>query len=220
MSTLKPWADGPFELILHAELHLRDGSDFDRRIALISFDNAIEVAITTYLSLHPIHRQNRTYADADVKRWVYNYHTKLDFVFHEVVNRGISVSFEKDVIIWCHGVRNDQYHGGGPTVPRARELTDIRRAALEIFSILFDVPDVENQLNIRIAELTEENLPKRNEKMDRLIDEQYGLVNIAGMPYYTSELLYSVDRFAYGNVCTELLSKANSPNEPEGEEAS
>ncbi len=53
MSRLKPWADSTFDLILHAELCLRKGSDFDRRIALISFDNAIEVAITTYLNSHP-----------------------------------------------------------------------------------------------------------------------------------------------------------------------
>jgi hypothetical protein len=53
MNNLPPWADGPFELIVHAEMHLRKGEDFDRRIALISFDNSIEVSITTYLTLHP-----------------------------------------------------------------------------------------------------------------------------------------------------------------------
>ena len=54
MRPLKPWAYGPFEILLHAELHYRVGEDFDRRIAMIGFDNAIEVAITTYLGLHPI----------------------------------------------------------------------------------------------------------------------------------------------------------------------
>src|SRR5215218_8705880 len=58
---LRPWARGVFEIILHGELHYRAGEDFDRRMALISFDNAIEVAITTYLSLNPIQRQNRQY---------------------------------------------------------------------------------------------------------------------------------------------------------------
>ena len=36
MSSLPPWAKGPFELIVHAESHLRGADDFDRRIALIS----------------------------------------------------------------------------------------------------------------------------------------------------------------------------------------
>ena len=70
---LKPWAYGPFELLVHAELHLRGGEDFDRRIALISFDNAIEVAITAYLSLHPIQRRNHEYARAQVEKWLDNY---------------------------------------------------------------------------------------------------------------------------------------------------
>jgi hypothetical protein len=43
MSKLKPWAAGPFELIRHADGHLKAGSDFDKRMALISYDNAIEV---------------------------------------------------------------------------------------------------------------------------------------------------------------------------------
>jgi hypothetical protein len=42
-------------------MHYRSGQDFDRRMALISFDNSIEVSIHTYLGLHPIQRQNRTY---------------------------------------------------------------------------------------------------------------------------------------------------------------
>lgn len=66
-ATLKPWAWGPFEVLLHAELHYRVGEDFDRRIAMIGFDNAIEVAITTYLTLHPMQRGNRTYPKADVE---------------------------------------------------------------------------------------------------------------------------------------------------------
>ncbi len=41
MRQLKPWAYGPFEILLHAALHYRVGEDFDRRIAMIGFDNAI-----------------------------------------------------------------------------------------------------------------------------------------------------------------------------------
>ncbi len=73
MNALPLWANGPFELLVHAEGHLRRGDDFDRRIALISFDNAIEVSIATYLTLHPIHRGNRSYANVDVEKWLSNY---------------------------------------------------------------------------------------------------------------------------------------------------
>ena len=46
----------PFEVLLHAEMPYRSGKDLDRRLSLISFDNAIELAITTYLNLHPMQR--------------------------------------------------------------------------------------------------------------------------------------------------------------------
>ena len=76
MTPLPPWANGPFELIVHAESHLRGADDFDRSIALISFDNAIEVAITTYLRLHPIQRGGRQYQINEVDQWIKNYHAK------------------------------------------------------------------------------------------------------------------------------------------------
>jgi hypothetical protein len=123
---LRPWARGPFELLLHAELHMRDGDDFDRRIAIISYDNAIEVAITTYLSLNPIQRGNRQYPRQQVEQWLANYHTKIDFFLAELITRGLSVTYEKADIVWYHDVRNDQYHGGKPTVPQLEELESIR----------------------------------------------------------------------------------------------
>ena len=46
-----PWTDGPRELIQHAVDHLALGGDFDRRIAMISVDNAVELTIKTYLGL-------------------------------------------------------------------------------------------------------------------------------------------------------------------------
>jgi hypothetical protein len=206
MSQLKAWADSPFDLILHAESCFRKGSDFDRRIALILFDNSIEVSITTHLSLRPIQRKNIQYTNADVENWSRNFHTKLGFLFDKfIVDKGCSVSFERADLIHCHDIRNGQYHAGGATIPRARDLEDIRKAAIEIFSLLFDVSDVENLLEIRISELDPtKGLPKRTEEDDKLIDEAFGTVRIAGQIYYTSEALYNVEPFAYGNVVANL----------------
>ncbi|WP_372156945.1 hypothetical protein ACCP96_15415 [Xanthomonas campestris pv. fici] len=81
---LKPWAYGPFELLLNAELHYRVGEDFDRRIAMVGFDNAIEVAITTYLGLHPMQRGNREYEREEIQKWLRSYHSKVDFFFKTV----------------------------------------------------------------------------------------------------------------------------------------
>src|SRR5206468_2443566 len=146
--------DGPFDLIVHAESCLRKGDDFDRRIALILFDNSIEVSVTTHLSLHPVQRGNVSYTNNDVEKWSANFHSKLDFLFDVYMKaNGYTVPFERADLIHCHDIRNGQYHGGGATIPRARDLEDIRNAALRVFSIVFEVSDVEDRLEARITEL-------------------------------------------------------------------
>lgn len=49
--TSKPWTSGPKELLEHAVGHLAQSTAFDYRIAMISVDNAVELAIRTYLGL-------------------------------------------------------------------------------------------------------------------------------------------------------------------------
>jgi hypothetical protein len=206
MITLKPWAYGPFELIFHAETHRRNGDDFDRRIALIGFDNAIEVAITTYLSLHPIQRGNRHYQKTDVDKWLDNYHTKIDFFLSEVQQRILSIECGKDEIVWFHSIRNGQYHGGDANVPPERALQVIRKTAIWVFSVLYDVPvaDIEQLIEQWIAEKVHQNIPQRNEHCDRLIDNHHGMILIGEQLYYASEVIYAIDPVNYIEVARGL----------------
>lgn len=151
MTILKPWALGPFELIGHAEEHADGGSDFDRRIALISFDNAIELSIITYLSLNPIQRGGRQFPQADVERWLRNFHTKLEFLEHFVISiLSRAMEFERDEIIFYHQLRNELYHSGNGMVPAVAHISGIRGAALWVFSTLFNV-EAESLLTERAA---------------------------------------------------------------------
>jgi hypothetical protein len=213
MSALPPWALGPFELIVHAEMHYRNGEDFDRRIAIVGYDNAIEMAIHTYLSLHPIQRQNRAYPKADVERWVENYHTKLDFLAAELANRALPVVCEKAELVWYHDVRNGQYHVGGATIPQGRELQGIRKAALWVFGVLFDIADVDALLEQHLTEGSGDRLPERNSEHDRLIDEEFGTVHLAGRICYTSELLHAYDAVAYSELASEIRDRDASESE-------
>jgi hypothetical protein len=217
---LKPWAHGPFELIIHGELHRLGGDDFDRRIALISFDNAIEVTITTYLTLNPIQRGGKTYKTEDADKWLANYHAKLDFLETECAGRAIPMVVDKAHIVWYHGIRNDQYHGGVPSVPTRDTLDGIRTAALWVFSILFDVAEVEKAVEERIAEIRRRDAKaESDEQLDRLIDKEHGMVTVAGQNYYTSELLFGVDPDAYREIGNGLKESAsatdNTPPEPQ-----
>jgi hypothetical protein len=150
---LKPWATRPFELIVHGEVHFRKGSDYDRRLALVSFDNAVEVAVATFLTLKPIQRGDRQYAKNDVSAWLKDYHTKLDFFLKEIRERKLPEHQSKDVIAWYHQQRNEQYHGGSSGVPEQVTLDGIRQSAFWVFSVLFEVADVE--------EILEEEMAKR-----------------------------------------------------------
>jgi len=47
----RPWISGPKELLEHSVGHLAGATSFDYRIAMISIDNAVELAIKTYLQL-------------------------------------------------------------------------------------------------------------------------------------------------------------------------
>lgn len=209
-TSLKPWAYGPFEVLMHAEMHYRNGEDLDRRIAMIGFDNAIEVAITTYLSLHPIQRGNRTYAKTDVEGWLQNFHTKVDCFFAECQQRSVAPNAQKDEIVWFHDVRNGQYHNGGAAVPQRRELDGVRAAAFEVFGILFVQADVPTLLEQHITALSAPPPPAREKEHDRLIDNEYPMIDVCGQPEYVSEVLYALDPTRYYEVALELQEEGEA----------
>lgn len=209
MRNLQPWAIGPFELILHAEEHLRKGEDFDRRIALISFDNSIEVSLTTYLSLHPIQRGDRTYKRDDIDKWLNNYHTKLDFLDGELQSRNLGWKVEKSHIIWLHEHRNEQYHGGSKGTPEKHVLSLIREAAIWIFSVLYDVSNLEQTLESAIAARLPRPLPQPDIAFDRAIDNYFGMIEVAGQVYHTSEVLFAADGIAYREIGARLCSESS-----------
>ncbi|NIJ94296.1 hypothetical protein FHT12_002993 [Xanthomonas campestris] len=210
---LKPWAYGPFELLLNAELHYRVGEDFDRRIAMVGFDNAIEVAITTYLGLHPIQRGGREYTRGEVEQCLRSYHSKVEFFFHECTARHVTAAGQHDEIVWFHSVRNGQYHGGGANVPQRRELDGVRAAALEVFAILFDAQDVAELLDGHVAAKAGPQPAPRTDEDDRVIDDEYGMISVAGKREYASDVLYALDPERYREVALQLLESTGQQEE-------
>jgi hypothetical protein len=216
VTALKPWVRGPFELLVHAEAHVKGGRDFDRRMAVISYDNAIEVAIHSYLNLHPIQRRNREYENDKVQIWLQNYHTKIDFFLEEVSLRELSLVCDKAEFVWYHKVRNDQYHKGEPTVPQGEDLQGIREAALWVFSVLFDIEDTEQRLaqemNLRFPAP-----PQRDGEYDEAIDQIYEKVVIEGRDFSASEILFAVDDALYRQLGADLC---DAPEYEDDEERS
>lgn len=139
MRELYPWARGPFELLNHAEGHYKNGNDIDRRIALVGYDNAIEVAINTYLQLNPKIRSGAEYQREKVVKWLRNYHSKIEFYEFLLQEREIIASVSPTEIIWYHTIRNEMYHSGNGFVPEIQCIKGIRAAAIEVMDILFNV---------------------------------------------------------------------------------
>ena len=212
---LKPWAYGPFEVILHAETHYLSGEDLGRRISMIGFDNAIELAITTYLNLHPIQRSGREYENADVEKWNANYHTKVEFFFNECESRGVEVCAKLDELVWFHKVRNGQYHVGDATVPDQRVLNGVRSAALEVFSVLFEEDGVVSLLEEYVSMMKPLPPPPRTDAHNRLIDREFSMIDVCGRAEYASEVLYALDPNRYRELALELESSVNDPDEEE-----
>ncbi|HIK14286.1 MAG TPA: type I restriction endonuclease subunit R [Leptolyngbyaceae cyanobacterium M33_DOE_097] len=139
MTKLKPWALGPFELIKHANDHLNGNADFDKRMALVGFDNAIESSIITFLTLNPLQRNGRQFQKVDVDQWLRSFHSKIEFFEHYVVSLlAQPMLVERDEIIFYHQLRNELYHNGNGFVPAEAHLDGIRTASLWIFSTLFN----------------------------------------------------------------------------------
>lgn len=203
MRALRRWEQGPFELLVHAEAHFKGGREFDRRMAIISYDNAIEVAIHSYLNLHPIQRRNREYATDKIRNWLQNYHTKIDFFMEEVSSLGLPLVCDKADFIWYHKVRNDQYHKGEPTIPQGEDLESIREAALWVFSILYDIEDTDQRL-AREMDLRFPAPPEQDEEYNEAINDLYGEVTVGERNFSASEILFAVDDAFYRKLGAEL----------------
>ncbi len=116
-SALQPWMRGPFELIRHAYGHFASDGDTDRRIALIGFDNAIEVSIDVYLRLPPRVRNGVEIAKAEKDHAIQNFHTKIEFLDKHVAARKLTLSVPVETLLWYHELRNELYHAGNGMVP-------------------------------------------------------------------------------------------------------
>jgi hypothetical protein len=133
----RPWTRGPLELIRHADGHLQNAGDTDRRIALIGFDNAIEVCIDVFIKLHPKLRQGAQIKNEDAEKALRNYHTKIEFLDEFVARQNTALDVSIEVIVWYHSLRNELYHSGNGMVPELHVVAGARAAAFAVFKALF-----------------------------------------------------------------------------------
>lgn len=131
-----PWTDGPRELLQHAVDHLAQGGDFDRRIAMVSIDNAVELSVKTYLGLPKRARTGSGPGRKELEEASESFPSLLDLLEKYASDRLVGVSL--DDIEWYHRIRNQLYHSGnGITVEKSKVETYLE-LALSLFESLFD----------------------------------------------------------------------------------
>lgn len=127
----KPWVSGPKELLLHALEHLERKTSFNSRIAFISVDNAVEVAVQTFLSLPPRSRGTAGPVRRELDEARGSLPRLLDLLERNAETKLGTI--DPDEIRFYHGLRNALYHeGNGITVE-----PDKVEAYLEIARVLF-----------------------------------------------------------------------------------
>jgi uncharacterized protein YutE (UPF0331/DUF86 family) len=111
-----PWVSGPGEILRHGLTLLRDDTDVNRRLAMISIDNSVELMIKTYLGLPRrvtgISISRRRYQEISER-----FPDLLDALEEFAADKLDGIDLGE--IEWYHRVRNELYHqGNGLTVER------------------------------------------------------------------------------------------------------
>jgi len=181
LKSLKPWMIKPFEFIFHAETHYRSSSDYSKRMAFISFDNAIEVAIYTFMHSNTRPKGASLYKKEDLEKVKNSYFGKLKEFEKYIQNKSLPIKRDKDTINYYHEQRNKLYHDASLSSPDLFELNEIRQIALWVFSVLFEIINIEDLLNNSITE-AELNCPR--------IPEEYVKPIISGIEKHQETPLF------------------------------
>jgi len=133
----KTWASGAIELLKHANEHIDKASAFDKRMAFISIDNAIEVSIRTYLSL-PKQFFSSSRPSRDELDKAYNNFTELLNLLTKYAKNRLT-GLEVVDIEHYHRIRNKLYHEGTGLSVDEEYLNAYFAVAKVLLKRLFDV---------------------------------------------------------------------------------
>jgi hypothetical protein len=132
----KTWASGAVELLRHADSHINLESAFDRRIAFISIDNAIETMIRTFLAL-PKSKSGISVSRKQVEEAEKSFPLLLEMFWSNVGARLTGID-ESDIEHY-HRIRNTLYHNGTGLSVDVEYLLAYRQIAALILRSLFGV---------------------------------------------------------------------------------
>ena len=131
-----PWASGPAEILQHGLSLLTEGSDRDRRLAMLSIDNAVELTLKTYIGLPRrvtgIHLARKRFQEISE-----SFPGLLDAVEQHASEKIAGINLGE--IEWYHRLRNELYHqGNGLTIER-QKVEMYAELGKQLFESLFEI---------------------------------------------------------------------------------
>jgi hypothetical protein len=111
-----PWSSGPGEILRHGLELLHKDSDTNRRLAMISIDNSVELMMKTYLGL-PKRITGLVITRKEFQEAAESFPALLDALEKYASDKLYGIDL--GTIEWYHRLRNELYHqGNGLTVER------------------------------------------------------------------------------------------------------
>lgn len=162
-----PWASGPGEILKHGIALLKEDTDTNRRLAMISIDNAVELMMKTYLGL-PERITGLKITRNEYQDFSESFPKLLDALEKYASDKILSIDL--GAIEWFHRIRNQLYHqGNGLTVERDK--VDVYA---EIANLLFV-----NLFGFRLIEPKEEGTEILGDFMDAWITFEKATMNLS-----------------------------------------
>lgn len=141
-----PWSSGPGEILQHGLSLLRKDSDTNRRLAMLSIDNAVELMIKTYLGL-PKRVTGLNISRPKYAEFSESFPKLLDAMDEFASDKAAGIDLGE--IEWYHRLRNQLYHQGNGLTVELEKVQVYAALAKLLFKNLFgndlDVDDHEGK---------------------------------------------------------------------------
>jgi hypothetical protein len=129
-----PWSLGPGEILQHGLALLRKDSDTNRRLAMLSIDNAVELMIKTYLGL-PKRVTGLNISRAKYAEFSESFPKLLDAMDEFASDKAAGINLGE--IEWYHRLRNELYHHGNGLTVELEKVQVYAALAQVLFKNLF-----------------------------------------------------------------------------------
>ncbi len=129
-----PWSSGPGEILQHGLALLRKDSDANRRLAMLSIDNSVELMIKTYLGL-PKRVTGLNIGRARCAEFSESFPKLLDAIEEFASDKVTGIDLGE--IEWYHRLRNQLYHQGNGLTVELEKVVVYAELAKLLFKNLF-----------------------------------------------------------------------------------